>query len=504
MSRERFLLIALLLVYLAVGSLFAVLTPDWQTPDEPAHYNYVRQIVERRRCCPQIEPGDWDQAYLDEIKAARFAPDRLAALETIQYEDHQPPLYYQFASLVYGLTHGSLIAMRLFSVLLGAGVVWCAWAVAKAVLPDRAGVALGTAAFVAFLPQHMMMLASVNNDPLNELLIGLVLVITVRFLLGQTDANYQLGQVLLVITLLMLVVLLTVHLIPASVGAVFLALVAAAVLTPMLRETGDWQIWLLGLLVGAIFTTKATGYFMAALVPLAIVLRYRLPVNGPRIIRRAYLRTLGRRLIYFLVPALLLGGFWWLRNIAIYGFPDFLGLGAHDLVVVGQPRTAEAIAQMGFGLYFSQAVRTTYHSFWGQFGWMALPLQGWMYTLLTVLPLAAVAGLVIDRFVIERPEQTPEQIRRSRAVWLVLWLMIGLTALMYIYYNITFLQLQGRYLFTALIPIGLLMALGIDAWRRWLLAKWAWAQWLPLIVFGVLALFDVYLILRVIRPNLLP
>ena len=38
-----------------------------------------------------------------------------------------------------------------------------------------------------------------------------------------------------------------------------------------------------------------------------------------------------------------------------------------------------------------------------------------------------------------------------------------LTLLAYIYYNLTFLQHQGRYLFTALIPIAIFLAAG---WRR--------------------------------------
>src|SRR5690606_11323727 len=134
MTRERPLL-ALLLAYLIVGSLFAALTPAWQVPDEPAHYNYARQIVRQRRCCPVIEPGDWNQAYLDQLKAARFAPELLDELDTIQYEDHQPPLYYQIVSFVYSWFGDSLVAMRLLSVLMGAGVVLCAYALAKALLP---------------------------------------------------------------------------------------------------------------------------------------------------------------------------------------------------------------------------------------------------------------------------------------------------------------------------------------------------------------------------------
>ena len=57
---------------LDVGALFAVRTPPWQAPDEPAHVNYVRQLVEGQ--WPVIAPGDWDQPYLSQIVGAEFAP----------------------------------------------------------------------------------------------------------------------------------------------------------------------------------------------------------------------------------------------------------------------------------------------------------------------------------------------------------------------------------------------------------------------------------------------
>ena len=110
--------------YLGVGVLYAVYTPSWQAPDEPAHYNYVAQVT-GEGCCPVIAPGDWDAAYLDALKAAQFPED--ADLSPIEYEDHQPPLYYLLASPIYRATGGSLLALRLFSVTLGAGVVTVAY-----------------------------------------------------------------------------------------------------------------------------------------------------------------------------------------------------------------------------------------------------------------------------------------------------------------------------------------------------------------------------------------
>ena len=44
--RHPNLWVALLVIaYLGIGTLFALLTPAWQAPDEPAHYNYIAQIA---------------------------------------------------------------------------------------------------------------------------------------------------------------------------------------------------------------------------------------------------------------------------------------------------------------------------------------------------------------------------------------------------------------------------------------------------------------------------
>jgi 4-amino-4-deoxy-L-arabinose transferase-like glycosyltransferase len=218
----RVFALLILLVYIIVGVLFAVITPPWQAPDEPAHYNTIRQVAENG-CCPTIELGDWQLAYQNELVSARFAPELLDRLETIQYEDHQPPLYYLLSSVVYRLFNGSLTALRIFSVLIGTGLVACMFAIVQRLFPDRPGVVIGSTLLFAFIPQHMAMLSAVNNDGLSELFIALTLLATINYLTSETETQ--------------------------------------------LRE------WVLGLLVGAIFITKSTGYFMAAVVPIAIVWR---------------------------------------------------------------------------------------------------------------------------------------------------------------------------------------------------------------------------------------
>jgi hypothetical protein len=47
-------------------------------------------------------------------------------------------------------------------------------------------------------------------------------------------------------------------------------------------------------------------------------------------------------------------------------------------------------------------------------------------------------------------------------------LLLLLTTGLHVGYNLTFVQHQGRYLYAALIPIGLAVAVGLGTWALWL------------------------------------
>jgi len=457
MRRTDWTLWVILAAYVALGALFAVRTPPWQAPDEPAHYNYVRQLAEGR--WPVIEPSDWDQDYLGQIVGAEFDP----AYPTgeLTYEDWQPPLYYLLQVPVYRLTGGSVIAMRLLSVALGAGVVALAYIIGRAVFAER-WAALAVAAFVAFLPQHLAILASVNNDSLAELVIAGIL---------------------------------------------------ALLVTPWPDRPPRRRLLALGLLLGAAFLTKGTTYPMAAVVGVFLLARYW-PRGGDKAGRWRPLRF---ALALVFLPALALGLLWWGRNVAVYGAWDVFGKAAHDAAVVGQPRTAEWIAQYGLGGTIGRFLRTTFNSFWGQFGWMAAPLPNWMYGPLLVVTLAAIAGLFMTaiqsntRYEIrDTNEERSSLVSRisylvSPFVTLVLVLTFLLTLSLHVYYNLTFVQHQGRYLFPALIPIAVGFTAGLSYWLRPLVRRWPWVGYLLPVgyaaVLGGMALFVLWRILPGLAPG---
>ena len=65
-SAANLVLIVIVLAYLSIGAAFALQTPAWQAPDEPAHYNYIKSIAVRQEL-PTLQSGDYDQAYNEDF-----------------------------------------------------------------------------------------------------------------------------------------------------------------------------------------------------------------------------------------------------------------------------------------------------------------------------------------------------------------------------------------------------------------------------------------------------
>ncbi len=458
-----YILVFIICAYLFVGGLYALYTPAWQAPDEPAHYNYVRYLAENGRF-PVLHYGDYPHAYLEQIKSAKFPPDM--SVEPIRYEFWQPPLYYVLATPIYRLFDGALLPLRLLSLALGAGVLVTAYAIVLAVRPGDTALALGTVAFVAFVPMHLTMMASVNNDALAELLLAVVML---RLIQWARESPGKGGR--------------------ASSRFSFLIVT--------------------GLLLGLGLVTKATVYVALPLALIALLLSERRPAR------------LAWQALALFGPALVLALPWYVRNVAVYGWPDLLGTRIHAAVVVGQLRTPDYLADVGWATYLKNFLTDSFHSFWGQFGWMAVPMHRWLYLALGLLSALVVVGWVLvlwrgrkigrlegrkvgrledwkigrlEDWKIGRlggrntgsnpsdlpafqpsslpafqPSNLPAFHPSTPALLAGLWLIF--TILMYLYYNLSLVQFQGRYLFPALVPIGLLATLGL---REILSRRWVW------------------------------
>ncbi len=466
-------LVVLIAVFVVIGSLYALNTPDWQAPDEPAHYNYIRQLA--GGTWPVIGPGDYDQEYQSTVISSRFDPQYSVA--PFEYEDYQPPLYYLLATPVFWLSGGALQPMRLVSVVLGAGVIVLAYFITLRLFPGRIWLALATAAFVAFLPQHVTMLSSVNNDSLAELLIAGILFLLLKMGRSAADKDLSQGQT-------------------EEKNAGEGDSSAGQTTGPALNDR--WVLLLTGVLLGLGFITKVTVYIMVPVVGLTLLWIYW--GNWRELIRAG---------LTVFVPAILIGLGWWLRNALVYGGLDILGTQAHNALVVGQPRTAEWIADRGLANTLRAFLQTSFQSFWGQFGWMGVVMPRWVYDLLLIFSLLTAVGLLWALYRKEDRRQLAkaDDLEGAEPNWLLVFAILAGTFVvslsLFLGYNLTFVQHQGRYLFSALIPISIAVALvwGIIFWpvsRRWPAA----AYLLPFgLVIGLVGL-DLLALYRFIIPAL--
>jgi hypothetical protein len=331
---------------------------------------------------------------------------------------------------------------------------------------------------------HVAMTAGVENDALAELLMAIVALLAVRHIEGGHEAG----------------------------------------------AATWWELVRMGGMLGLVLVTKTTAYAAVPVVLVAVVWRW---YGGARTVSPRPMRDLGYRLLASLGPALLIALPWFVRNGSVYGWPDITGLFWHDAVVLGQPRTAEWVTRYGLGGLWHRFAEFSFKSFWGVFGWMGVFVDGRIYTALGLFTGVVAFGLVslllsrrlalitvksggqqhpladgIRRRAMLANDQQARKGSTRQLVLLVVWL--GWTLLQYLVYNLTFVQHQGRYLFPALIPIGLAFTMG---WRavlrprpsRWLavllaivaaaLALWglvtgSWHTWpLLLVAAGAAGLF---------------
>lgn len=426
-------LCVIVLVYSVLAVAYSRAIPLWQSPDEPAHYNYLAELGTAGEL-PVLASGDYDGAYLEAIKSRGFPASD--PIDAIRYEGHQPPLYYLAGTPVYEVLEDRPLAeraagLRLYSVALGAATLVVAFLIGRLILPGW--LALGPALFIATIPQRLAMSASVNNDVAAELLMAI-------FLFG-------------------------------LLGVIFPASEMHRPGAGLARRLGH-PVWL-GILVGLLLLTKTTLYIGVVLVPLAFLLA-----------RNGGIRRAARNTAITWAVALLVSGWWFLRNMSVYGPADPLAQARHDAVATGQPATdltPDAVAHFG---------ATLFRSFWGQFGWMGVPLDDRSYLFVTVLTAALLVGAA---FWLIR-----SAVGARRSAWDRRWLLLFGAVILLLFggvvgYNLKYIQPQGRYLFAALVPIATLFTLGV---RGWLPARGAAAG--LLLLYPALLALDVWALVHVI------
>lgn len=164
------------------GLVYLALTPPWQTPDEPQHFQYVRLLLDERRL-PTRDDAAIDTPLTEQVREsmahfdfwAQRARDTAPARLEYRVAWAHPPLYYGLAAMVLAPfasldVSAQLYIVRLFSVVLTSLTVWVCYRAMDSLFPRSPALAIAVPLFISLLPMHAFIGSSVNNDVLAELM----------------------------------------------------------------------------------------------------------------------------------------------------------------------------------------------------------------------------------------------------------------------------------------------------------------------------------------------
>jgi len=187
-------LLVILILFCLLAASYSVIVPLGEAPDEVPHFTYIRYIAEHHRLPVGAEEHEGFQPPLYYLlgAASTFWVDTsdFAARANGDYSftDDLPPfnllLHTTEESFPYRGWALAWHLIRLLSVAMGATTVWATYWIAREIFPQDKYIAVGAAAFNAFLPQFLFISGVINNDNLAACLSALMLLVTVKILRG--------------------------------------------------------------------------------------------------------------------------------------------------------------------------------------------------------------------------------------------------------------------------------------------------------------------------------
>jgi 4-amino-4-deoxy-L-arabinose transferase-like glycosyltransferase len=418
----------IIILFVILGSIYAVTTPIFEASDELWHYPLVRHLADGNPL-PVQDPnnvGPWKQEasqqplYYYLAAALTFWIDT-EDMESVRWlnphvdngiltSDGNTNLVIHQQEREAFPWSGTVLAVRLvrlLGVVMGAGTVYFTWRIANIVSPDRPELALGAAAVNAFTPMFLFISGAVNNDNLAMLLCAAALYLMLR----SKDQS------------------------------------------PRFRESLG-----LGIVLGfaALTKTSALGLVPLALVSSMVTIGRKKDLSW----RQKAVEFLGHSSL-LLAPIALIAGWWYVRNWRLYG--DWLGWSAF-IQVLGRRSHPASLRQLwgerwGFSL-----------SYWGLFGGVNVPMPEWIYRVMNAAVVLAIPGLAL---VLVKSLQ-PKGATRGEStlaslverVWplalLGAWIvgiLIGLVR-----WAIITWSSQGRLVFPAISAISVMLVAGLFGW----------------------------------------
>jgi 4-amino-4-deoxy-L-arabinose transferase-like glycosyltransferase len=366
----RFLNIkTILIAFLILGVIYSVVTPIFEASDELWHYPLLQWLSKGNPLPVQDAKnvGPWKQeasqpplyywltgaatAWIDTSDMAQVRRENPHVNNGVITPDGNLNLVVHNPQVESFPWRGSVLAVhlaRLMSVLMGAVTVWLTYRIALELFSDRSWLALGAAAVNAFTPMFIFISGAVNNDNLTMMLCSLGLLLIVKRLREYEGPSIRDQK--------------------------------AAERKLSFRQDFFYRMgrWLpLGVVLGLGALTKTSTLALLPITGLAVIVAAW---------RKGSWREFWAGALATALPVLLIAGWWYFRNIQLYG--DVTGISAF-IDVLGKRAAPASLLQLwgerwGFML-----------SYWGLFGGVNVPIDYWGYHVLNALAILAVIGVVI-------------------------------------------------------------------------------------------------------------
>jgi hypothetical protein len=406
-------------LYLILSLVGIFVSPAFEAPDEWYHYRFIRDLIADRQLPvqvlgqPKTESHQPPLYYVAGAVLTCWISDDATLPVTNPYWGYQAEQVgidnkrqYLHAGTELRPCRDRCLAVRVLracSIVLGGLSVLCGWHALNEVFENRAYV-VGATALLAFNPMFVYISSAISNDNL-----------------------------IILFTML----------------ALWLALRAVR------RGINSREAVLAGLVAGLALLTKVSGLLLLPLFALA----YGLAAWHRREWRRA---AKGLALVVGL--AVLLSGWWFVRNLMLYGELTGIQLMGKIWAERTNPDLMAAFQELPY----------LWATYWGRFGYGQIPFSTAIYN--GIAGVAAIAVIGVVKLWVRPPRWFDKE---TRLCVLVLLAVVGFFLVSTLnYMRISPVAAMGRFLFPVQAAIGGLLFLG--------LAVWLPDRWAPVLAVGTM------------------
>jgi hypothetical protein len=410
---ERIAFSAVISLFAVLAIAYSVVNPLFESPDEFNHYDFVRYLIDRHELPVQtlghlteyFEPPLYyaiSSLVIGGISTEPYTPqvNPFFGYEAYRFGVDNKALYIHSMQEAFPYRGTALAAhlLRGFSILLGVLSLTVGFQALREVF-KRPAIALGSIAIIAFNPQFLLVSSSISNDNLIILLSVSMTWLAIR--IAQSGITTRR-------TFMMAALTAAAVLTKLSAGVLVLVLLAA-----MLVAKTPWRKWLSTLVIAA-----AVG--------------------------------------------LVLTGWWFLRNLWLYGEPTGIRMWQQ---IWGWQSVAVKVSDIGVVL------QNFWTSYWGRFGWGQIVLPDGVYWVLLIVGLFSLIGFIRNLYDwrVRHGAISPEVFlpdADSRGLG-ILAITLGLLLSISLWYGLVNpAGTAGRFWFPAMVPIGGLMFYGVRSIYR--------------------------------------